>query len=215
MRNILHRRPGRLRSPVFVRPAASPAADDAGKFVIRVRQYGRRVAIALMVTALLLGAGGCRKSTTGSSVPVNRQATLALVPQSFFSPVPNAELVHARNDSECSVDRINHQTAAGMAVDHLGASIFTGWVGDRITYTVPTAIRLVLAGADSYWATGETGYPRPDVAAFKHVPAYAKSGFRVHASMYAVPVGDYTMEIVHQVDGKWVRCVTGTRVSVQ
>ena len=105
--------------------------------------------------------------------------------------------------------------AAGMAVDHFGTSIFTGWVGDGVTHAVPPVMALVLVGTTSYWATGQTGDPRPDVAAFNHVPDYAESGFRVHASMYAVPIGEYTVGIMHQVDGKWVRCVTDTRVSVQ
>ena len=122
----------------------------------------------------------------------------------------------ARTTGDCNVDKIDGQTAQGMAVDHLGGATFTGWAGDHLTHTVPPGVEVVLVGAaGDYWASGDSGRARPDVAAAQSVAAYATSGFDVGASMYRVPIGAYGVSLVYRIGGEWVKCPTSVRISVE
>jgi len=180
----------------------------------RVAPNGTRFLLALACTLLLTGCG--RPATTAADW-INQQAARSAIPSPApFSPVPAMTLDGARSTSDCNVDKINGQTAQGMAVDHLGGAMFTGWAGDHLTHTVPTGVEVVLTGATGdYWASGDSGRARPDVAAAQKVAAYATSGFDVGASMYRVPIGAYGVSLAYRVGGEWVKCPTGVRISVE
>lgn len=171
-------------------------------------------AFALVCPLLLAGCG--RPATTASDW-INQQAARGTIPPpALFSPVPPKALDGARSTGDCNVDKINGQIAQGMALDHLGGAVFTGWAGDHLTRTVPTVVAVVLAGATGdYWASGNPGDARPDVAKAQKVPAYATSGFGVEASMYRVPIGEYGILLAYRIGAQWVECPTTVRVSVE
>ena len=173
-----------------------------------------RHALALVYALLLTGCG--RPATTASDW-IDRQASRgAIPPPVLLSPVPAATLGGARDTGDCNVDKINEQTAQGMAVDHLGGAVFTGWAGDHLTHAVPTVVEVVLVGASGdYWASGNSGSSRPDVAKAQKVPAYAKSGFSVDANMYRVPIGEYGIFLAYRIGTQWVECRTNVRISVE
>jgi hypothetical protein len=168
------------------------------------------------VLCVLLLAGCGRPATTAADW-INQQAARSAIPSPApFSPVPAMTLDGARSTTDCNVDKIDGQTAQGMAVDHLGGAMFTGWAGDHLTHTVPSGVEVVLTGATGdYWASGDSGRARPDVAAAQKVAAYATSGFDVGASMYRVPIGAYGISLAYRVGGEWVKCPTGVRISVE
>jgi hypothetical protein len=175
---------------------------------------GAKYALALMYTVLLASCG--RPATTAADW-INQQAARSAIPlRAPFSPVPARALHGARSTGDCNVDKINGQTAQGMAVDHLGSAVFTGWVGDHLTHAVPAVVEVVLAGAiGDYWASGNSGRSRPDVAKAQKVPAYAMSGFDVDASVYRVPIGEYGVSLAYQIGTEWVECQTNVRISVE
>lgn len=180
------------------------------------RMVPRRVAHALAVVCALLLAGCGRPATTASGW-INQQAARNKVPPlAVFSPAPATTLDGARSTGDCNVDKINGQTALGMAVDHMGSAIFTGWAGDHLTHAVPAVVAVVLAGAaGDYWASGNSGSARPDVAKAQKVPAYATSGFNVDANMYRVPIGEYGVFLAYRIGTQWVECRTNVQVSVE
>jgi len=173
------------------------------------------VYVPALVCALLLA--GCGRPATTASDWINQQATRSTIPASaLFSPVPATTLNGARDTGDCNVDKINGQTAQGMALDHLGGAVFTGWAGDHLTHFVPAVVEVVLAGASGdYWVSGNSGSARPDVAEAQKVPAYAASGFGVDASMYRVPIGEYGIFLAYRIGAQWVECRTNVRVSVE
>ena len=174
---------------------------------------GARPALALCVL-LLTGCGG--PATTAADWINQQAARNAVPPPAPFSPVPAMTLDRARSTGDCNVDKIDGQTAQGMAVDHLGGAMFTGWAGDHLTHTVPTGVEVILTGATGdYWASGDAGHARKDVAAAQKVAAYATSGFDVDASMYRVPIGAYGVSLAYRVGGEWVKCPTSVRISVE
>lgn len=168
-----------------------------------------------LVCALLLA--GCGRPATTASDWINQQAARSTIPPpALFSPVPAGTLDGARSTGDCNVDKINGQTAQGMALDHLGGAIFTGWAGDHLTHAIPPVVEVVLAGATGdYWASGDSGSSRPDVAQAQKVPAYATSGFGVDASMYRVPIGEYGIFLAYRIGSEWVECRTTVRISVE
>jgi hypothetical protein len=170
---------------------------------------------ALALCALLLA--GCGRPATTAADWINQQAARNAIPAPApFSPVPAKALDGARSTGDCNVDKIDGQTAQGMAVDHLGGAVFTGWAGDHLTHAVPTGVEVVLAGATGdYWALGDSGSARPDVAAAQKVAAYATSGFDVGASMYRVPIGAYGISLAYRIGDEWVKCPTNVRISVE
>jgi hypothetical protein len=175
----------------------------------------RTVHTLTLVCTLLLG--GCGRQATTAADWINQQAARNAVPPAApFSLLPAMTLDRARSTDDCNVDKINGQIAQGMAVDHLGGAMFTGWAGDHSTHTVPTQVEVVLAGASGeYWASGDSGAARPDVAAARNVRAYATSGFAIGASMYRVPIGAYEVSLAYRIGGKWVTCPTSVRISVE
>ena len=183
---------------------------------LHARTLPSRTTHALTLICALLLAGCGRPATTASDW-INRQAARSKIPSSaMFSPVPAAMLDGARDTGDCNVDKINGQVAQGMAVDHMGGAVFTGWAGDRLTNTVPAVVEVVLAGATGdYRASGNSGNPRPDVATAQNVPAYATSGFGVDASMYRVPIGEYGILLAYRIGTQWVECRTNVRISVE
>lgn len=180
------------------------------------RRVPRRLVYALAVVCALLLAGCGRPATTASGW-IDQQAARNKVPSlAAFSPVPATTLDGARSTGDCNVDKINGQTAQGMALDHLGEAAFTGWAGDHLTHAVPAAVAAVLEGASGdYWASGKSGSARPDVANAQKVPAYATSGFGVGATMYRVPIGEYGIFLAYRIGTQWVECRTNVRVSVE
>ena len=175
---------------------------------------GARYALTLMCTLLLTGCG--RPATTAADWINQQAARSAIPPPAPFSSVPAMTLDGARSTGDCNVDKIDGQTAQGMAVDHLGGAMFTGWAGDHLTHAVPTGVEVVLTGATgNYWASGNSGYARRDVAAAQKVAAYETSGFAVGASMYRVPIGAYGVSLVYRIGGEWVKCLTSVRISVE
>lgn len=171
-------------------------------------------ALALVCASLLAGCG--RPATTASGWVNQQAARAAIPPAALFSPVPAMTLAAARGTGDCNIDKINGQTAQGMAVDHLGGAVFTGWAGDHLTHGVPAVVEVVLAGATGdYWASGSSGGARPDVAEAQKVPGYAASGFGVDASMYRVPIGEYGTFLAYRIGTEWVECRTNVRISVE
>ena len=170
---------------------------------------------ALVLCVLLLA--GCGRPATTAADWINQQAARsAIPPPAPFSSAPAMTLDRARSTGDCNVDKIDGQTAQGMAVDHLGGAMFTGWAGDHLTHTAPSAVEVVLTGATGdYWASGDSGRPRPDVAAAQKAAAYATSGFDVGASMYRVPIGAYGVSLAYRIGGEWVKCPTSVRISVE
>jgi len=160
---------------------------------------------------------GCGRPTTTAADLINQQAAKSAVPSPApFSPVPATTLDGARSTGDCNVDKIDGQTAQGMAVDHLGGAVFTGWAGDHLTHVVPAVVHVVLVGAAAaYWAEGNTGRPRPDVAEARKLPAYARSGFDVSASIDGVPIGDYGIFLAYRTGTEWIKCRTNVRISVE
>jgi len=183
---------------------------------LHARVLPSRTTYALTLICALLLAGCGRPATTASDW-INQQAARSKIPSSaMFSPVPAAMLDGARDTGDCNVDKINGQVAQGMAVDHMGGAVFTGWAGDHLTHTVPAVVEVVLAGATGdYRASGNSGNPRPDVATAQNVPAYATSGFGVDASMYRVPIGEYGIFLAYRIGTQWVECRTNVRISVE
>ena len=173
------------------------------------------VYVPALVCALLLA--GCGRPATTASDWINQQATQSTIPApALFSPVPATTLNGARETGDCNVDKINGQTAQGMALDHLGGAVFTGWAGDHLTHAVPAVVEVVLAGATGdYWASGNSGSARPDVAKAQKVPAYATSGFGVDTGMYRVPIGEYGIFLAYRIGSEWVECRTNVRISVE
>lgn len=171
--------------------------------------------LALSLCVLLLA--GCGRPATTAADWINQQAArTAIPPPAPFAPVPAMTLDGARSTGDCNVDKIDGQIAQGMAVDHLGGAVFTGWAGDHLTHAVPNGVEVVLAGATGdYWASGDSGRARPDVAAAQKVAAYATSGFDVGASMYRVPIGAYGVALAYRIGGEWVKCPTNVRISVE
>ena len=170
--------------------------------------------------ALTLGAAllaGCGRPAVTAADWINQQAARgAIPPPVLFSRVPATALDGARSTGDCNVDKIDGQTAQGMAVDHLGGAVFAGWVGDHATHAVPAVVEVVLAGSTGdYWASGHSGYARPDVAAAQKVAAYSASGFNVDASMYGVPIGAYGVSLAYRIGSEWVKCPTRIRISVE
>ena len=172
---------------------------------------------ALLALACTLLLAGCGRPATTAADWINQQAARNAIPAPApFSPVPAMTLDRARSTGDCNVDKIDGQTAEGMAVDHLGGAVFTGWAGDHLTHAVPTGVEVVLAGATGdYWALGDSGSARPDVAAAQKIAAYATSGFGVGASMYRVPIGAYGVSLAYRIGGDWVKCPTSVRISVE
>lgn len=173
------------------------------------------VKFAPLLGVLLLT--GCGRPATTAADWINQQAARsAIPPPAPFAPVPAMTLDGARSTGDCNVDKIDGQTAQGMAVDHLGGAMFTGWAGDNLTHTVPAAVEVVLTGATGdYWALGDAGGVRPDAARAKNVPAYATSGFGIGTSMYRVPIGGYGVSLAYKIGGEWVKCPTSVRISVE
>lgn len=179
------------------------------------RTFIRATRALALVCALLLT--GCGRPATTASDWIDQQARgWAVPPPVLFSPVPAMTLGGARDTGDCNVDKINGQTAQGMALDHFGGAVFTGWAGDHLTHAVPAVVEVVLAGASGdYWASGNSGSSRPDVAKAQSVPAYATSGFGIDASMYRVPIGEYGIFLAYRIGTQWVECRTNVRISVE
>jgi len=195
---------------VIEKGSESKTATSYGRAV----PSGNRFLLALPCMLLLAGCG--RPATTAADWINQQAARSAIPPPAPFSPVPAMTLDGAQSTGDCNVDKIDGQTAQGMAVDHLGGAMFTGWAGDHLTHTVPTGVEVVLTGATGdYWASGDSGRARPDVAAAQKVAAYATSGFDVGTSMYRVPIGAYGISLAYRIGGEWVKCPTGVRISVE
>lgn len=195
----------------FVGDGSEPGPANLHKRMLPSRV---RHALALVCALLLTGCG--RPATTASDWIDQQASRGAIPPPVLFSPVPEVALDGARDTGDCNVDKINGQIAQGMAVDHLGGAVFTGWAGDHLTHAVPVVVEVVLAGASGdYWASGNSGSSRPDVAAAQKVPAYATSGFDVDASMSRVPIGGYGIFLAYRIGTRWVECRTDVRISVE
>lgn len=206
--------PARIRQRTRRRVAASRSEPKAAKPRKRMMPDMLRYAL-ILVWALQLA--GCGRPAMTAADWINRQAASGPIPTSeSFLPVPPMTLDAAQSTGDCNVDKINGQTAQGMAVDHLGDAVFTGWAGDHLTHAVPAAVEVVLTGATGdYWASGNSGRPRPDVANAQKVPAYAMSGFDVDARMYRVPIGDYGISLAYRINARWTKCGTNIRISVE
>jgi len=208
-RTGLKRTSQRMRSGSADQGSKSQAIESRGGTAPSAAKF------ALALCVLLLTS--CGRPATTAADWINQQAARNAIPAPApFSPVPAMTLDRARSTGDCNVDKIDGQTAEGMAVDHLGGTVFTGWAGDHLTHAVPTGVEVVLAGATGdYWALGDSGSARPDVAAAQKIAAYATSGFGVGASMYRVPIGAYGVSLAYRIGGDWVKCPTSVRISVE
>jgi hypothetical protein len=120
-----------------------------------------------------------------------------------------------RISPDCNLDAIDDKSATNVTLARGSTSLFSGWVADTSTGSVPVTAKLVLRGAQDFAINLRTGNPkRVDVAnAMKH-PSFVDAGYQIRGDVAAVSAGSYSVSLLSVVAGQTLRCDTSVSVTV-
>lgn len=172
-------------------------------------------AVVVTAGALLSGCGdshpqaqpGASASTinaTSATATAYVPAARAFAPESSALPENGARVV-----DDCNVDSVDGKPINGASLARASTAEIAGWAADSATGTVPKRVRLVLLGVQGggdFTMEIATGEARPDVAQAQKIPAFAASGWSVHADLSAVAPGKYDTVLRYRINGKPVTC---------
>lgn len=187
----------------------------------------------LMLSTLVLAAGisftlaGCGDSTPSpeggpapapaSTAPVATDVPAAAPEHAAFVAMDAGALGKAaRVSPDCNLDAIDNQPVRDASFDHTAKPLFSGWVADSTSGSVPATAKLVLRGPQDFAIELHTGSPkREDVAKAMKLASFTNAGYQVYGDLSAVPAGTYAMSMLSTVGGQTLRCDISTKVSVQ
>jgi hypothetical protein len=116
--------------------------------------------------------------------------------------------------SGCNLDAVDGSNDFARSLSRNDQAVLSGWVSNDVSGSVPDRVLLVLAGEKVFVLNVATGFPRPDVAQVKHVPALASSGFAVRADLAAVTPGKYNIQLAFPVGDEIWACNTGKTIAI-
>ena len=168
--------------------------------------------LAPLALALLAGCG----SKEPAQAPASQAAPVAALEAegTAFAPATLPPLDPGAV-ARCSIDKVDGQPRGEAPHAARGSVVVVeGWVADA-GLKVPAGFSVVLAGAGTWAARGESTVLREDVASVLGSPDLATSGFGVSASLAEVPAGEYAVDLlVAHGDGRHSLCATGVRLRV-
>ena len=118
------------------------------------------------------------------------------------------------NRRDGALDLLKWLALLAMVLDHRTAATFVGWIADD-GKGVPRNIALLLIGSRTYAAEGTTGLARSDVAAAKHNPAFAFSGYSVTGKPVAAPQGEYHLAMIGHFGTVRLLCPLGHTIAIK
>lgn len=175
------------------------------------------------LSALLLGAAGCRMSDESAArgEAAKRQAPQA-APQAgtaatsdqFDASPPKIAAARWADGGLCPVDSVNRQRASSAATASKAAPFgVEGWaVVPSPDRPVPPLVFARLQGAGGEYFLEGRRKPRPDVA--QGNPLLEMAGYEVAGYLSRVPAGEYSLSVVTGDSGALVRCDTKVGVKV-
>ncbi|HVU80796.1 MAG TPA: hypothetical protein VHD89_02190 [Rhodanobacteraceae bacterium] len=143
-------------------------------------------------------------NASSATAAVYAPASGAFAPESSAPPGNGARVV-----DDCNVDSVDGKPIDGASLARASTAEIAGWAADSATGTVPKRVRLVLLGVQGggdFTMEIATGEARPDVAQAQKIPAFAASGWSVHADLSAVAPGKYDTVLRYRINGKPVTC---------
>lgn len=143
-------------------------------------------------------------NASSAAAAVYAPASGAFAPESSALPGNGVRIV-----DDCNVDSVDGKPINGASLARTSTAEFAGWAADSATGTVPKRVRLVLLGVQGggdFTMEIATGEARPDVAQAQKIPAFAASGWSVHADLSAVAPGKYDTVLRYRINGKPVTC---------
>lgn len=148
-------------------------------------------------------------SAPAASAPVSSaDATVAPESSASAQPIASAVVAGAKLSGQaCSLDTIEGSYDARVTLNRTKPHAFRGWL-ENDQQKAAGEFQIVLAGNEDFAIDAHTGIARPDVAASLHNPALADAGFNVAGNLDAVPVGEYRVQLLMQMNGNGRMCET-------
>lgn len=143
-------------------------------------------------------------NASSAAAAVYAPASGAFAPESSALPGNGVRIV-----DDCNVDSVDGKPINGASLARTSTAEFAGWAADSATGTVPKRVRLVLLGLQGggdFTMEIATGEARPDVAQAQKIPAFAASGWSVHADLSAIAPGKYDTVLLYRIHGRPVTC---------
>lgn len=132
-----------------------------------------------------------------------------MIPLALLSACSDEYSLYSSNG--CYVDKIEGGVEVSpqqFAVDEGAAAGFLGWAIDPFGKKSPSVIKVIAVndqGRPYLLGDGGAGTSRPDVATVFNNQSYAKSGYRVEASL-KIPKGSYNLQLNSESDGNIIVC---------
>ena len=113
--------------------------------------------------------------------------------------------------TSCNIDVVEGAPRAEpTAIKNKAAAQLSGWAGDVLSGTSPSAVFIELEGPDKIYVKASRGPRRPDVVAAFHRKGLMNSGWEAYADLSQLPSGSYKVRIIQFEGNSGFICEKGS-----